>query len=81
MAGQKPKELISGRIDHRNLSQAPERLLGVSPGDPEGMLDRARAKAKRLIATAPNRCTLPTAARREIQSILDAADRLAGKRN
>jgi len=45
---------------------------------PEGMLDRARSKATELIATAPNRCPLADADRREIQRILDAADRQAG---
>ena len=44
-------------------------------GNSEGMLDRARARATQLIATAPNRCPSSDADRREIQRILDAADR------
>lgn len=43
-------------------------------GDPETMLDRARAKAIRLLETAPNRCPLSDEQKREIRRILAAAD-------
>jgi len=46
--------------------------------DTTSMLDRARAKASHLVATAPNRCPLDEPARREIRAILAAADREAG---
>jgi trimethylamine--corrinoid protein Co-methyltransferase len=45
--------------------------------NPEGMLDRARARATQLMATAPNRCPLSDGDKAEIQRILDAADRQA----
>lgn len=54
---------------------ADRRVAGAWHRDPTSMLDRARAKAKHLVATAPNRCPLDEAARREIREILAAADR------
>ena len=65
------EELYSPELADRQVAAA---WLDASP---EGMLDRARAKAARLIATAPNRCRLADAERQEIQRILDAADRQA----
>lgn len=44
-------------------------------GQQQGMLDRARAKAQRLVASAENRCPLSAAAQSEIRQILAAADR------
>ena len=45
--------------------------------EPEAMLAKARAKAKRLIETAPNRCPLSDADKAEIGRIVAAADREA----
>ena len=56
---------------------ADRRVAGAWFNDPTTMLDRARAKARQLVATAPNRCPLDPAARRAIQEILDDADREA----
>ena len=53
---------------------------GVAAGwvdEPEAMVERARAKAQHLVETAPNLCPLSESDRREIQKILDAADREA----
>jgi len=44
------------------------------------MLDRARARASDLVATAPNRGPLDAAARSAIREILDDADREAAAR-
>jgi len=46
--------------------------------DPKTMVENARAKALRLIESAPNPCPLSSAQRRELQKILDAADRELG---
>ena len=59
---------------------ADRRVAGAWFTDPTTMLDRARAKARHLVATAPNRCPLDAAARRAIRGILAAADREAERR-
>lgn len=64
------EEMFSPELAHRNVAAA-------WIDGPETMLARARAKAKRLIETAPNRCTLSQAEQKAIRSILDAADREA----
>ncbi len=56
---------------------ADRRVAGAWFNDPTAMLDRARAKAQRLIATAPSRCPLSDEQRRSIREILAAADREA----
>jgi trimethylamine--corrinoid protein Co-methyltransferase len=43
--------------------------------DPRTMLDHARDKALRLLATAPNRCPLTADQRRELEQIAAAAER------
>ena len=57
---------------------ADRRVAGAWFSDPESMLDRARAKARHLIDTAPNRCPLSASDRAAIRRILEAADREAG---
>lgn len=56
---------------------ADRRVPGAWIEDPVTMLDRARAKAKRLIETAPNRCPLSDADRKAIEKIVAEADREA----
>jgi len=46
--------------------------------DPKTMVENARTKALRLIESAPNPCPLSQAQRKELQKILDAADRDLG---
>ena len=46
--------------------------------DPTTMLENARAKALHLVQTAPNQCPLSDAQRKDLQKILDAADRELG---
>jgi len=58
---------------------ANRRVAGAWIEDPTSMLDRARAKARHLIETAPNCCPLSAAERKAIQEILDAADRESGQ--
>ena len=57
---------------------ADRRVAGAWFDDPTSMLDRAVAKARRLVATAPNRCPLSDADRRAIGKIVADADREAG---
>ena len=57
---------------------ADRRVAGAWFSNPESMLDRARAKARHLIETAPNRCPLSDGQRQAIRRILEAADREAG---
>ena len=57
---------------------ADRRVAAAWPADPESMLDRARAKAKHLIETAPNRCPLSDADKNEIRKVVASADREAG---
>ncbi len=59
---------------------ADRRVAGAWFTDPTTMLDRARARASDLVATAPNRCPLDAAARSAIREILDDADREATAR-
>ncbi len=54
---------------------ADRRLPGAWCDDPTTMVDRARAKARRLMATATNRCPLDERQKAEIARILAAADR------
>ncbi|MEW6360453.1 MAG: trimethylamine methyltransferase family protein [Planctomycetota bacterium] len=56
---------------------ADRRVAGAWIDDPTSMTDRARAKAKRLIESAPNRCPLSEADQRAIHRILAEADREA----
>ena len=58
---------------------ADRRVAAAWIADPETMLDRARAKANHLIATAPNRCLLSESDRKAIREILNVADREAGR--
>jgi trimethylamine--corrinoid protein Co-methyltransferase len=53
---------------------ADRRLAAAWRERPETMLGHARAKARRLVEEAPNRCPLDDRQVHEIQRILDAAD-------
>ena len=64
------RELFSPELANR-------RVAGAWISDPTSMIDRARAKAKRLVESAPNCCPLSAADRKAIQAILDAADQEA----
>ena len=57
---------------------ADRRITAAWMQDPSTMLEHARRKALHLLETAPNQCTLEDAQRRELQRILDAADRELG---
>jgi trimethylamine--corrinoid protein Co-methyltransferase len=54
---------------------ADRRMAAAWRAHPTTMLDNARAKAKRLMETAVNRCPLDERQISEIQSILSTADR------
>lgn len=51
------------------------RVPGAWIKDPSDMVDMARQKALKLIATAPNRCPLEPDQKKELQRLLETADR------
>lgn len=65
------EELFSPELADRRVALA-------WAADPVTMVDRARAKARRLTAEAPNCCPLSDADQRRIRTILDEACRAAG---
>lgn len=56
------------------------RVAGAWINDPVTMVDRARAKARRLVENAPNCCPLADADKKAIRAILGAADRKTNKK-
>ena len=52
------------------------RLAGAWMQDPADLIDRARGRARELVADAENQCPLPADKRRQIQDLLNEADAL-----
>jgi len=73
-----PHTVAHFREDAFSPELADRRVAGAWFDDPTTMLDRAVAKARRLVASAPNRCPLSAADQAAIRKILAAADREAG---